>query len=95
MLRHEYKIYFAARGQTLTRADVSKFFSEDCPFPGFTLTEAFGYWEGETEKAYVLTVLTERTVQDTYMKVFAQKIKETFSQMEVLVTHNEITSFTV
>ena len=48
MLTHEYKIYFATQGQTLTRKDVAKYFSQDCPFRGFTLTEAFGYWEGET-----------------------------------------------
>ena len=94
MLSHEYKIYFATQGQTLTRQDVSEYFSKDCPFTGFTLTEAFGYWEGETEKSYVLTVLTGMKMGG-YVSYFAEKIKARFNQQEVLVTHNEITSFSV
>lgn len=54
-------------------------------FPGFTITESKGWWEGKPERVRVLTIIHGPDDADRCTKI-AETYRDRFSQSSVLVT---------
>ena len=76
-----YRIYTENRN----KADIVAMVSQD--FPGFTLYECEGYWQGQPEQSLVFEIITlERVISRDVIDNLAQRIKDHNHQQAVLVT---------
>jgi hypothetical protein len=60
-------------------------------FPGFTLLEAQGYWQGQAEPSVIFEIVAPEDTQDS-IAWLAMKIEQLGQQEAVLVTVQDVVS---
>jgi hypothetical protein len=58
-------------------------------FPGFTIYEADGYWEGQKEKSLIIEIMTDVLADVISVKAIARDIKIANKQQAVLIQNIE------
>jgi len=51
---------------------------------GFTIQEVKGYWQGESERSYIITVATDKTKE---VELVASVLQSTYEQDAVMLTY--------
>lgn len=92
-----YQFYFGKQIQVLNRAvsklDFSRFLKEHIvpEFENFAVVEGTGYWKGEPEDVFIVTIITENFYDAIVLNGIAEAYKKQFYQDMVLV--NTFTCF--
>ena len=92
-----YQLYFGKQIQVLNRAvsklDFARFLREHVipEFENFAVVEGIGYWKGEPEDMFIVTIITENFYDAIVLNGIAEAYKQQFYQDMVLV--NTFTCF--
>ncbi len=95
-MSNQYQIFFGRNipnnEQTVDFDTFKSFLKEsvDPIFNCYTLTQAYGVWNGEFEETFIITIMTDDITVKNEVEYISQQYKEKYCQESVLYTVTEI-----